>query len=281
MANIGLRHFKYAILNSDGITYGPVKTLSGAIECKPSIENDNVKLYADDKIKEEITAFKGGTLTLGIANDDDNVFSELLGKTIDPQTKVVTSNVNDKPPYVGFGHIVVIYVDGVKKYKAEFLAKTKFKPFMADSKSKGESFEFTTPSVEVTIFEPDDGNWEKHGVYSSESAANAALEAFFVQSTVTLAITTQPQDVTVTEGAITESLSVTASASSGTITYQWYENTTNSNVGGSAITSTTSAYYAIPTTLETTDSPKYYYCVVGSASAPSIVSNVAKVTIEA
>lgn len=29
----------------------------------------------------------------------------------------------------------------------------KFKPFIADAKTKGDNLEFTTPSVEVTIFE--------------------------------------------------------------------------------------------------------------------------------
>lgn len=61
----------------------------------------------------------------------------------------------------------------------------KFKPFIADSKTKGDSLEFTTPSVEATIFENDNGDWEKHNVYNTESEANTALESFFVQQTPT------------------------------------------------------------------------------------------------
>ena len=38
MAGIGLKRFKYAKLNDDGTTYGPVKTLAGAIECKVSLD---------------------------------------------------------------------------------------------------------------------------------------------------------------------------------------------------------------------------------------------------
>lgn len=281
MASIGLKSFKYAVLNSDGVTYGAVKILAGAIECKVSIDLSESTLYADDKIKEEVSTFKSGKLTAGIDNDDDTVFAELLGKTIDSQTNVVTSNVNDTAIYVGFGHVVPKMVDGVKKYKVEFFPKTKFKPFISDAKTKGDSLEFTTPSVEATVFENDAGDWEKHGVYSSEVSANAALTAMFAQSTVTLTTTAQPQDATVKQGSITGALSVTAAASSGTVNYQWYTNTANANVGGSAITSATSSSYTIPTTLTTSDSPKYYYCIVGAASAPSVVSNVAKVTISA
>ena len=38
MAGIGLKRFRYAKLNDDGKTYGEVKTLSGAIECKVSLD---------------------------------------------------------------------------------------------------------------------------------------------------------------------------------------------------------------------------------------------------
>ena len=47
MAGIGLKSFKYAKLNNDG-TYGPVKTLAGAIECKVSLDLSEAMLYADD-----------------------------------------------------------------------------------------------------------------------------------------------------------------------------------------------------------------------------------------
>ena len=111
-----------------------------------------------------------------------HVFAELLGKTVDEQTGIVTSNTEDLPIYVGFGHIVSKIVNGEKKYKVEFFPKVKFKPFIPDSKTKGDSLEFTTPSVEATIFENDNGDWEKHSVCSTESEANTLLESLFVQS---------------------------------------------------------------------------------------------------
>ena len=121
MAGIGLKNFKYAKLNSDGQTYGTVKTLAGAIECKVTLDLSEASLYADDALREQVSLFKSGTLTAGIDDDDDTVFAELLGKTVDQQTGVVTSNSEDTPIYVGFGHIVPKMISGVKKYKVEFL----------------------------------------------------------------------------------------------------------------------------------------------------------------
>ena len=185
MAGIGLKRFKYAKLNDDGKTYGQVKTLSGAIECKVTLDLAEASLYSDDALKEQVSMFKSGTLTAGIDEDDDAIFAELLGKTVDEETGIVTSNVSDEPIYVGFGHIVPKLVNGKRKYKVEFFPKMKFKPFIADAKTKGDNLEFTTPSVEATIFENDDGDWEKHKVYDTESEANTALDGFFVQSEFT------------------------------------------------------------------------------------------------
>ena len=182
MASIGLKNFKYAKLNEDGKTYGEIKTLAGAIESKVTLDLSEASLYANDTLKEQVSLFKSGTLTAGIDDDDDSVFAELLGKTVDEQTGVVTSNSEDTPIYVGFGHIVSKIVNGEKKYKVEFFPKVKFKPFIPDSKTKGDSLEFTTPSVEATIFENDNGDWEKHSVCDTESEANTLLESFFVQS---------------------------------------------------------------------------------------------------
>ena len=181
MAGIGLKSFKYAKLNEDGETYGTVSTLSGAIECKVTLNLAEATLYADDVLKEQVSLFQSGTLTAGIDDDDDTVFAEILGKSVDEETGVVSSNANDEPIYVGFGHIVPKMVGGVKKYKVEFFPKVKFKPFIADSKTKGDSLEFTTPSVEATIFENNDGDWEKHKVCDTETEADTLLNSFFVQ----------------------------------------------------------------------------------------------------
>lgn len=68
-------------------------------------------------------------------------------------------------------------INGTRKYKVEIFPKVKFKLFMIDAQTKGDSSEFTTPSVEATIFKNEDIIWEKHGVYNSETATVNALNA--------------------------------------------------------------------------------------------------------
>ncbi|HOP12084.1 MAG TPA: hypothetical protein PK629_11400 [Oscillospiraceae bacterium] len=95
-------------------------------------------------------------------------------------------------------------------------------------------------------------------------------------------ITGNPQGVTVLAGGTIQPLSVTASANKGTLSYQWYSNSTDSNTNGVLITGAILSSYSPPTdTIGTT----YYYCVVtnsdnaglGSASATSASATAAVV----
>ncbi|MCL2037529.1 hypothetical protein FWG95_00770 [Candidatus Saccharibacteria bacterium] len=102
--------------------------------------------------------------------------------------------------------------------------------------------------------------------------------------TPVITINTQPTPTTtVTEGSITGSLSVAASVTeSATLSYQWYENGSASNVGGTAIPTETGASFTIPTTLTSAGSPYYYYVVVSATGgATSVPSDPATVNVDA
>jgi hypothetical protein len=99
--------------------------------------------------------------------------------------------------------------------------------------------------------------------------------------TQTPLISAHPQGAEYIQGT-TAALSVTARVGKGSLTYQWYSNTANSNSGGVPIVGETSPIYTLPTgTLGTF----YYYVVVtntdsaDSASAYSAISNVAVINI--
>ena len=83
----------------------------------------------------------------------------------------------------------------------------------------------------------------------------------------------------VTIGSITAVLNITASVEQGTLTYQWYSNTIESNVGGTPVSGATNTSFAIPTTLSVRT--YYYFCEVRTDNgSPSVRSNVVTVTVE-
>ena len=102
------------------------------------------------------------------------------------------------------------------------------------------------------------------GVYdylpSQSSQPSQASEPYKAPSAQEPAITRQPQDADYTVGDLAAPLTVTANVSDGgTLSYQWYSNTTDSSSGGTKLDGETGAAYTPPTH---TAGTAYYYCVV-------------------
>ena len=189
MAKIGLRNFLFGVLTeqSDGsATYGEAVKPAKAISCNVSITNNEAKLYADDSLAESDTSFQSGTVTLGIDNEDNTVMATLLGHTLSSGELVRTSS--DVAPYVGLGRIVTKMVNGVYKYKVEFLYKVKFAEPSQDDTTKGENLEFGTSEIEGQVNALADGRWSCSKTFNTMADAQTYLESFFeapVSATVT------------------------------------------------------------------------------------------------
>lgn len=180
MANIGLTNIWFSPLTeaADGTAlYAGAKQLGKAVSCSTSITNNEAKLYGDDTLAESDTSFSNGTITLGVTDDDDDVFAELLGHTVTEDGEVIKA-ASDAAPYVGVGRIVTKMVNGAYKYKVEFLYKVKFSEPSKDENTKGESIEFATPSIEGIIAALDDtaNTWNKSKTFNTKSDALTYLK---------------------------------------------------------------------------------------------------------
>lgn len=170
MAKIGLNNFKYSVLDETE-KYNGAKSLGKAIDCKVAIENYSAELYADDTLAESDYSFKKGTVTLTIDEDDDTVFAELLGHSVDTDTQEMIRKDTDVAPYVGVGRILTKIVNGVPKYKVEFLPKVKFSEPAQEEATKGDSIEFKTPAIEGTVTKLSDGTWSRTKTFTSKEEA--------------------------------------------------------------------------------------------------------------
>ena len=194
MANIGLTNIWWSNLTeaADGTaTYDGAKSMGKAVSCSVSITNNEAKLYGDDVLAESDTSFASGTITLGVTDDDDSVFSPLLGHTYNSQTGEVTKASTDAAPYVGVGRIVTKMVNGAYKYKVEFLYKVKFSEPSKEENTKGESIEFATPSIEGLISSLDDteGTWNKSKTFNTKSDALTYLKNLMAATGTTYRVT--------------------------------------------------------------------------------------------
>lgn len=177
MAKIGLTNFRYAVLTeaADGTpSYDGAKTPAKAVSCSVSVDNNDAKLFADDTIAESDTSFAGGTVTMGIDEDDLTTMAALLGHTITDGELV--RSTTDTAPYVGLGRIVTKMVNGNYQYKVEILYKVKFSEPSQENTTKGESVEFGTTEIEGTIAALANNEWSVAKQFDSKAAAVTYLE---------------------------------------------------------------------------------------------------------
>lgn len=179
MAKIGLNNFRYGILTEaeDGTpSYDGAHKPAHAISCQVSITNNDAKLFGDDGLVESDTSFSNGTVTAGIDEDDDVTMATLLGHVISQDGEMIR-NASDTAPYVGWGRVITKMVNGVYKYKVEFLYKVKFSEPSQDDNTKGENVSFATPSLQGIVSQLANGDWSKTETFDTKSEAVAYLES--------------------------------------------------------------------------------------------------------
>lgn len=184
MAKIGLNSLYYSKLTEgvDGTpTYDGGKSFGKAVNCDVNITNNSAELYADDSLQESDTTFQNGTVSLGIDDDRETTFADVLGHTIGDDGEV-TCNVNDVAPFVGLGRVVVKLVNNVRLYKAEILYKVKFAEPSQSDQTRGESVTFSTPTIEGKVATLKNGDWRDSKTFSTKAEAQAYILGKFASA---------------------------------------------------------------------------------------------------
>lgn len=186
MASIGLRNAKfnqidYATKKYKALEDSKVPVLGRLIDAKITEDKNSTTLRADDIIAEKDNSFKGGTVNITVDDVTDEVYANVKGCTI--TEKEVTDNSEDIAPEIGYGHIVTKIYKGVKSYKVEFLPRIQINKITADRKTKGESIEYNTVSIEATIMELEEeingmkvGDWKKSETFETLAEAQEYLD---------------------------------------------------------------------------------------------------------
>lgn len=150
MATIGLDKLYYAKITEDkdgNETYGKPTQLAKAMTAELSVELAEATLYADDGAAEVVKEFQSGTLSLGVDDIGAQVASDLTGATIDDNFVLIsTAEDGGTPVAVGFR---AKKANG--KYRYFWLYRVKFGIPATNLTTKGESIEFSTPTIEGTV----------------------------------------------------------------------------------------------------------------------------------
>ena len=151
------------------------------IDAKLTENRSDVSLFADDSLEEYDNSFTGGNVAITLSDVDDKTYAEVKGCVINEGE--VTENEEDTSPEIGYGHIVTKMINGVKKYKVEFLPRIRVTKITADAKTKGETLEFNTVSLEGKVMALNKeinglkvGDWHKIKTFDTLAAAQTYLD---------------------------------------------------------------------------------------------------------
>lgn len=184
MAQIGLKYLVCSKLTegSESTTYNSGFIMSKAIKADLSIEINEGKLYADDRIVENIKEFKSGKLTLNGDHISYESLSLVLGHKLSAigttQNKELVAKGDDDGAFVGVGFYATTINNGVRGYRAIWLTKVKFGIPNESLETKGDAINFQTPTIEGTILTDVNGVWKKEATFPTEAEAKGYLDTF-------------------------------------------------------------------------------------------------------
>lgn len=183
---IGLKDLYYSIITEDSSgheTYATPVRLAPAMTAGLSLNFDEAKLYADDKVEDDLTEFTSGTISLGVSAITEAVAAILTGATVDNNGCLVDTG-DDTAPYVAIGFRAKT---SKGKYRYVWLYRVKFATPNDTFNTKGESISFDSPTIEGTFYprnKPDSRGkhpW-RYSVTEDESQSSATVIAAWFTS---------------------------------------------------------------------------------------------------
>lgn len=147
MAIKGLKNLHYAVIteeNDKETVYGEVKPFGPAIavNIQPSINRANLR--ADDKVLFSDSEKGPITVSVNTAYLEDEVESDVLGKTIH-DNGLISDNVGDNAPYIAIGGEAASARGGSEFF---WLYRVKLAPAEENKETKQETPTYQTPNLE-------------------------------------------------------------------------------------------------------------------------------------
>ena len=264
------------VAGSQAPTYGAPRYIPELTKLGVKIQSEATKFASDNRLSEVIPKVSGAQVSLAVGGLSLASYNAVQGWE-EPETNIPSrlDDLQKTPEYVACGYRRKIKgrtSDGRQRYRYVWLFKVMFLPPDDETETEPEKGVNVQPdqlageALALDAFAPAHDYWRFVYDNWADGASQALDESFFdvvtgVVNIPTIAISEHPESVAVEAGSISGALSVTATASSGTLTYQWYGADVNDNDGGTAITGATTASLTIPTDL--TEGLYYFYCKLG------------------
>ena len=219
------------------------------------------------------TSTAGTTYYYVVAGSDcGNATSDAVAVTVNPSTTIGTQPTGATYCQDGTATALTVSATGTGTLTYQWYSNT------TNSNSGGTSLGSSNGANTASYTPPTStAGTTYYYVVAGSDCGNATSDAVAVTVNPSTTIGTQPTGATYCQDGTATALTVSATGT-GTLTYQWYSNTTNSNSGGSSLGSSNGANTASYTPPTSTAGTTYYYVVVtgtcGSSSSNPVAVNV-------
>lgn len=169
-----------------GVTYKDGMRLGRGVSRKitPNNSSGDNKFRADNKDAESQKGkFKGATLEVSVAELLATAEAKILGAQTRTREingkKIQTVDYNDEkdPPYLGFGDIVKLIVEGKTIWKGVILKKIKFEDPEDDAQTQEENINWQTQSISADVMRDDtpEHSWKESADFKTEAEADSFI----------------------------------------------------------------------------------------------------------
>jgi len=180
MPSIGFEYSMWApiIAEPDGAlpTYGTGKSLGGAVTGSHTPNFATAQHYADNVLKNEVSKFTRGTLSLTVDDMNLQTHAEIYGATY--SNKQVNHKATDTPPFGGVAWFESILTENNEEiYRGFFYPKVKAVRTPKNFASQQEGIELGLTGINFTTFAAKSGDYEIIKDFADPASAKAWVDS--------------------------------------------------------------------------------------------------------
>jgi phi13 family phage major tail protein len=183
MASIDMKYIVKGDLQTDG-TYTNGKQICHAQSGDVNITTTTIKLPGDGRIVDSRTVFQEGTISYALTALPVAYRKEMLGHEVSEDGEL-SAKSNDIAPYLGTGFYVEAAMPGAEDldpyttvYVGVWYPKVKFaEPTLSGKTKPTDGLEYTTPTIEGTIYELENKLYHNMKEFATETAVKEWLNS--------------------------------------------------------------------------------------------------------
>ena len=172
MAKTGVSKLYFGKWDETNNKYSECKWISHVAQANFAPTKADGKDYGDNKVVDSESTVTGGTMSLEMNEDDEQIYIWILGHQQSVSGEITESNINDEAPLIGTGFVG----KSGRKWKGKVYHRFRYSEPDDDNQTRQETTTFGHLTLEGELIIPDNGTWREVKVFDTEAAAETWIK---------------------------------------------------------------------------------------------------------